>query len=100
MSSPITIPAGGHTLEIPDGRHASLEQMQTFGTTLQRFVRAQEASLARVDDPHRHNQIVDYLELLADAYNTQLKVFRETEAARHQTLAAMLLALRNLQEPR
>jgi hypothetical protein len=63
-------------LQIPDGRYACLEDMEAFGQTLQTLVREQEAELAPNSYTARHNQIVDYLNVLAASCNEQLAIFK------------------------
>ena len=77
-------------VQLPRGDTASFAEMQAYGETLQRFVREQEAELTNVHDVHRHNQIVDYLHLLASSYNEQLREFKLAEKRRQ---AALLLSL-------
>ena len=73
-------------VRMPDGESATFEEMQAFGETLQQFIRAQEAALADVQDTQRHNDIIDYLQLLADSYNEQLRVFKAAENRRQHVL--------------
>lgn len=77
-------------IQLPKGESASLEDMQAYGETLQSFIRQQEAALSHERDVARHNEIVDYLNLLANSYNEQLRLFRKAEAERR---TAMLLSL-------
>ena len=75
-------------LQIPDGRCADREEMSVFGETLKNFVLLQENALDEVTSLSLHNQIVDFLNVLADAYNEQLVLFNEAEQLRqHQLLA-------------
>jgi hypothetical protein len=70
------------TIKLPNGQEATFEEMQCYGEILQEFIRGQEARLVHVTDTNRHNQIIDYLQTLADAYNEQLGIFRSVEAQR------------------
>lgn len=53
----------------------------------------QEQALDDVASLTLHNQIVDFLNVLADAYNEQLVIFREAEQLRQQELVATLTHL-------
>ena len=65
--------------------------MQSYGTTLQQFVRQQEAILPGVYDSRRHNEMIDYLTLLAESYNEQLRIFKMTESHREKEFLASLI---------
>ena len=78
-------------VQLPRGDSASFEEMRAYGETLQLFVREQEAALDAVEDVQRHNQIVDYLNLLASSYNEQLRVFKIAEKRRQATLMLSLM---------
>ena len=78
-------------VQLPRGDSASFEEMRAYGETLQLFVREQEAALDAVEDVQRHNQIVDYLNLLASSYNEQLRVFKLAEKRRQATLLVSLM---------
>jgi len=56
-------------------------------------VHQQEQALDDVASLTLHNQIVDFLNVLADAYNEQLVIFREAEQLRQQELVATLTHL-------
>ncbi|MFT5484586.1 MAG: hypothetical protein ACI9GW_003253, partial [Halieaceae bacterium] len=73
-------------LQIPDGRCADREEMSVFGETLKNFVLLQENALDEVTSLSLHNQIVDFLNVLADAYNEQLVLFNEAEQLRQRHL--------------
>ena len=73
-------------IQLPRGETSTFDEMQSYGQTLQQFIREQEATLADIQDTQLHNQIVDYLHLLADNYNQQLRVFKETEKRRQRIL--------------
>ncbi len=77
-------------IQLPRGETASFEDMQAYGETLQGFIRDQEAALSDLQDVQRHNEIVDYLNLLANGYNEQLRLFKEAETRRR---TQMLLSL-------
>ena len=77
-------------LQIPDGRCPDREEMSVFGETLKHFVVQQENALDDVTSLSLHNQIVDFLNVLADAYNEQLVRFNEAEQLRQQQLLAAL----------
>jgi len=74
----------GAAVEIPDGRTASFADMRRYGQVIQQFVRDTEARLPLTADTLEHNRIVDFLHALADAYNQQLRIFRESEQQRVQ----------------
>ena len=80
-------------LQMPDGRVASFEQMQVYGAVLQQFVREQEVQLSQCKDARHHNQVVDYLEQLAAAYNGQLHLFKSTQKERYREMLAFLICL-------
>lgn len=70
-------------LQIPDGRHADRDEMDAFGETLRKFVWHQESVLDDIASTAYHNEVVDFLNVLANAYNDQLKVFHQAEHERH-----------------
>jgi hypothetical protein len=72
------------TVKLPYGREATFEEMQIYGQIMQDFIRNQEALLPQVKDTRRHNQIIDYLQTLADGYNKQLGIYKAAEACRQQ----------------
>ena len=78
-------------VQLPKGDSATFDEMRAYGETLPLFVREQEAALADVHDVQRHNQIVDYLNLLATSYNEQLRVFKIAEKRRQATLMLSLM---------
>lgn len=78
-------------ITMPRGDTASFEEMQAYGDTLQRFIVEQEAALVHEQDNRRHDEIVDYLELLASGYNQQLRLFKEVEKRRQRVLMVALL---------
>jgi hypothetical protein len=82
---------GPIAVELPNGREATLEQMQIYGRILQNFIREQEAALPQLKDTTRHNQIIDYLRLLADGYNEQLGLYKAAEAQRQQELLVAMI---------
>ena len=45
------------------------DEMPDYGQVMQNFIRDQEEQLPHVSDSRRHNQIIDYLQNLADAYS-------------------------------
>lgn len=77
-------------LQIPDGRYAECEELSAFGETLKKYVQQQEQALDDITCPSLHNQIVGFLNVLADAYNDQLVLFKEAEQLRQQQLVAAL----------
>jgi len=85
-------------LQIPDGKCADINEMESFGNILQDFIQQQEAALAAVSSIERHNQFVDYLNVLADCYNEQLRIFKETELVRRQQLHAAMVKV-TMQSP-
>ena len=65
--------------------------MQAYGSILQSFICSQEALLEDIEDSRQHDDTVDYLRSLADSYNLQLRIYKETEAKRQRaTLSALL----------
>ena len=77
------------SVNLPDGGRATFEEMQQYGETLQAFIREQETKLADIEDARRHNEIIDYLQLLADGYNEQLRRFRAAQAQRQKAVVVL-----------
>jgi hypothetical protein len=82
------------TVNLPNGAEATFEDMQSYGRTLQAFIREQEKALRDIQDTRRHNQVIDFLHMLSDGYNEQLKSYNAAQARRQQALlvAIMLVA--------
>jgi len=80
-------------LQLPDGAHADLEEMSTFGRTLQKFIAQQEQLLDEIVDIDHHNEIIDFLNVLADTYNEQLTLFKEAEGERQERLFEAMVTL-------
>ena len=80
----MNILSGAPAIKLPNGREATRDDMQNYGHVLQSFIRAQEEKLEQVTNSHHHNQIIDYLQILADGYNKELRLFQCAEAQRHQ----------------
>ena len=78
-------------IQLPDGRMASFEEMQAYGQTLQQFIVEQEAVLPQVTDTTHHNNIVEYLRLLASSYNEQLRLYKAAEAQRQREILVITL---------
>jgi hypothetical protein len=78
---------------LPNGREATLEEMQTYRRILQNFIREQEAALPQQKDTVLHNRIIDYLQLLADGYNEQLGLYKAAEAQRQQALLVAMIRI-------
>lgn len=74
------------SIRLPRGEYAEFEEMQSYGETLQLFVREQESMLPQMTDVQHHNEIIDYLQTLADGYNEQLRLFKAVEAQRKQMM--------------
>lgn len=84
------------SIHLPRGEHASFEEMQAYGSTLQSFICTQEALLDDIEDVEHHNDTVDYLQSLANSYNEQLRVYKVAEAKRQRdTLSALLRVVGN-----
>jgi hypothetical protein len=81
------------SIGLPRGEYADLEEMRSYGETLQCFVHQQEALLPAMTDVQRHNDIIDYLQSLADGYNEQLRVYKAAELQRQQLLLVTLIRL-------
>jgi len=77
------------SVNLPDGDRATYEEMQQYGETLQAFIREQEAQLANIENARRHNEIIDYLHMLADGYNEQLQRFRAAQAQRQNAVVIL-----------
>jgi type II secretory pathway predicted ATPase ExeA len=80
-----------HALQIPDGRNADLAEMLAYGRVLRDFVQQQEALLPEITSAARHNQVVDFLNELANSYNEQLRLFHNADLQRRQQLLATIL---------
>jgi hypothetical protein len=80
-------------VKLPNGREATYEDMQIYGQIMQGFIRDQEAVLPQVKDTRRHNQIIDYLQTLADGYNEQLGLYNAAEACRQQEVLIALIRI-------
>jgi hypothetical protein len=91
----MAISSGSLAITLPDGRKASFEEMQTYGNILQDFIRDQEARLPEVKDTRRHNETVDYLQLLATAYNKQLRIYKARETQKQRQFMIVLMQARN-----
>lgn len=79
------------SVQLPDGKTASFAEMQSYGETLQQFIREQEQALSGVQEVSRHNEIIDYLQLLADSYNKQLHVFKTEESRRQRAFQLSMM---------
>ncbi|GAB5451271.1 MAG: hypothetical protein Hals2KO_15990 [Halioglobus sp.] len=77
-------------IKLPRGETATFEEMQAYGDTLQQFIREQEAALPAIQSATEHNQIIDYLQLLADGYNEQLRAFKAAESCRQRILLVLM----------
>lgn len=82
----MTTSAAPQAIKLPDGSKATVQEMHDYGKVLQAFIRDQEGKLAQVEDTLRHNEIIDYLQTLADAYNEQLAIYKAAEIQRQQAL--------------
>jgi hypothetical protein len=91
----MAITSSSLVIKLPDGREASFEDMQSYGFILQEFIREQEALLPLVEDTRRHNEIIDYLQLLASAYNVQLRIYKAREAQQQRLLGVALIGVVN-----
>ncbi|MGI9294696.1 MAG: hypothetical protein ACR2PS_12000 [Pseudomonadales bacterium] len=80
-------------VNLPDGEQATYKEMQIYGRMLQTYIRRQEDALPLVNDASRHNQIVEYLVLLADAYNEQLGHYKASEIRRQQALVLAMMGI-------
>jgi hypothetical protein len=87
----MTISSGSLAVTLPDGREASFEEMQTYGNILQGFIRDQEAQLQQVENTRRHNETVEYLQLLATVYNKQLRIYKAREAQTQRQFMIVLM---------
>jgi hypothetical protein len=83
-SSPIAV-------TLPNGREATFDEMQSYRKILLDFIQDQEALLPQVKDSRRHNQIIDYLRILAAGYNWQLGLYKAAEAQRQQELLVAMV---------
>ena len=87
----MAISSGSLAITLPDGREASFEEMQAYGNIMREFIRDQEAQLPQVEDIHRHNEIIDYLQLLATAYNKQLRIYKAREEPKQRQFMIVLM---------
>ena len=79
------------TIRMPHGEKASFLEMQSYGSVLQTFITEQEAKLDDIEDTKRHNEIVDYLQSLANSYNEQLHIYKVKEARQQRKLMSELM---------
>ena len=86
----MAISSASLSITLPDGREASFKQLQAYGNTLLDFIRKQEATLPEVEDTGRHNEIVDYLRLLATSFNKQLRIYKAQEAQNQRQFMIVL----------
>jgi hypothetical protein len=89
----MTTSSSSLAVTLPDGREATFDEMQSYRQILQDFIRDQEALLPQVKDSRRHNEIIDYLRLLAAGYNKQLGVYKAAEAERRQGLLVAMIRI-------
>lgn len=66
---------------VPDGKHASLEEMHQAQTAVQAYMKEAETRLACISEPMLHNALVTQMHKLADTYNGALRTYRERLAA-------------------
>ena len=85
-------------LELPRGETASFEEMQRYGQAIQAFVQETESTLHSIENPKQYNEIVDYLNLLADSYNAQLRAYKIAEKERLRLYMMNLMMLQAEQE--
>lgn len=78
---------------LPDGRETTFDEMQRYQQIVQDFIRDQEALLPQIKDTRRHNEIIDYLRMLAASYNEQLGVYKAAEALRKQRLLVAMMRI-------
>ena len=79
------------SVHLPRGEYASFEEMQSYGSVLQSFIRTQEALLEDMEDIQHHNDTIDYLQSLANGYNEQLRVYKEAESRRQREMLSTLI---------
>ena len=66
------------------------DEMPDYGQIMQNFINDQEEQLPHAIDSSRHNQIIDYLQKLAEGYSYELCLYRSAEPRRqHEMLVAM-----------
>ena len=87
----MTVPTSPQTIRMPDGANASFAQMQSYGNVLQGFISEQESKLDDITDIKRHNEIVDYLQSLANSFNEQLHVYKAKDAEEQRELMRELM---------
>ena len=85
-------------LELPRGETATFDEMQRYGSAIQNFVQETEAKLPDVENINEYNEIVDYLNMLADSYNQQLRAYKAAEKERLRLCMMNLLSFQVGQE--
>jgi len=91
----MAISSGSFAIKLPDGREATFAELKTYGEILRDFIRDQEAKLPQVEDTRRHNEIIDYLRLIARSYNEQLRIFKVHEAQNQRQFMLVLRCIQN-----
>lgn len=87
----MSISLNPNCISIPRGQEASFEEMQSCGNILQTFIRDQELQLQHLDDTKRHNEIIDFLQSLANGYNEELQVFKKKEKENQRQLIVAVM---------
>jgi len=87
----MTASANPLSIHLPRGEYASFAEMQGYGSILQSFICSQEALLEDIEDVQHHNDTVDYLQSLANSYNEQLRIYKESEAQRQRSMLTALM---------
>jgi len=83
------------SIQLPRGEYASFAEMQGYGSVLQTFICSQEALLEDIEDVKHHNDTVDYLQSLANSYNEQLRIYKESESQRQRNMLSALMRVIN-----
>ena len=87
----MAVPTSPPTIRMPDGAKASFAQMQSYASVLQGFITEQESKLDDIKDIKQHNEIVDYLQTLANSFNQQLHVYKAKDAQQQREMMRELM---------
>ena len=87
----MTVLKSSQTIRMPHGAKASFVEMQSYGSVLQGFITEQESKLDNIKDTKQHNEIIDYLQSLANSFNEQLHLYQAKEARQQRELMHELM---------
>ena len=87
----MTVLTSPKTIRMPHAATASFAEMRSYGSVLQGFISEQESKLDDIKDTKQHNEIVDYLQSLANSFNQQLHLYQAKEAHQQRELMHELM---------